>query len=213
MTPRARLLLSAALLAGAFVLLQLRSTGEAVPVRKALDTIPQALGDWQGREGTVLETGVLQVLKAKDYVVRRYTDPAGRSLWLFIGYWDTQRKGAQPHSPKNCLPGAGWEPLEAGRLTVPVPGQSAPLIVNRVVIQKEREQQVVLYWYQAQGRPVAGEVEARVEMVKSALWRNRTDGALVRVTAPVQGSLAETTQRLAAYVGTLYPVLGEYLPG
>ena len=213
MTPRARLLLSATLLAAAFLLLQLRSTGEAVPVRKALDTIPQALGDWQGREGTVLETGVLQVLKAKDYVVRRYTDPAGRSLWLFIGYWDTQRKGAQPHSPKNCLPGAGWEPLEAGRLTVPVPGQRAPLTVNRVVIQKEREQQVVLYWYQAQGRPVAGEVEARVEMVKSALWRNRTDGALVRVTAPVQGSLAETTQRLAAYVGTLYPVLGEYLPG
>ena len=213
MTPRARLLMSATLLAAAFLLLQLRSTGEAVPVRKPLDTMPQALGDWQGREATVLETDVLRVLKAKDYVMRRYAAPDGRSLWLFIGYWDTQRKGAQPHSPKNCLPGAGWEPLEAGRLTVPVPGQSAPLTVNRVVIQKENQQQVVLYWYQAQGRPVAGEVEARVEMVKSALWRNRTDGALVRVTAPVQGGLAETTDRLAAYVGTLYPVLGEYLPG
>ena len=41
----------------------------------------------------------------------------------------------------------------------------------------------------------------------------RTDGALVRVTSPVYGSAAETTERLVTYVQAMYPRLGEHLPG
>jgi hypothetical protein len=49
-------------------------------------------------------------------------------------------------------------------------------------------------------------------MVRSAIFRNRTDGALVRVSTPVVGGVPETTERLVKYVQALYPVLGEYLP-
>lgn len=207
-----RAAVSCALLLGTLLVLQLRSTGEAVPIRTSLDAFPAALGDWQGREATVFEVEVLNVLKVKDYLMRRYVDPAGRSLWLYIGYWDTQRKGAQPHSPKNCLPGSGWEPLEASRVTIPLLPPHAPITVNRFLIQKGRDQQLVVYWYHQQGRAIAGEVPARIEMVKNAILRNRTDGALVRVSSPVYGSAAETSRHLVAYIQTLYPILGEYLP-
>jgi len=212
MTQRARVALSVSLLIGALLALQLRSSGEAVPIRKPLDGFPSAVGEWQGREGTILELDILNLLKAKDYLVRRYQDPAGRSLWLFIGYWDSQRKGAQPHSPKNCLPGGGWEPLEASRLAVSLPRPFAPITVNRYLIQKNRDQQVVLYWYQSQGRAVAGELEARLEMVKNSIVRHRTDGALVRVSSPVYGSMQETSDRVVKYIQAMYPVLDEYLP-
>ena len=212
MTQRARVALSVSLLIGALLALQLRSSGEAVPIRKPLDGFPSAVGEWQGREGTILELDILNLLKAKDYLVRRYQDPAGRSLWLFIGYWDSQRKGAQPHSPKNCLPGGGWEPLEASRLAVSLPRPFAPITVNRYLIQKNRDQQVVLYWYQSQGRVVAGELEARLEMVKNSIVRHRTDGALVRVSSPVYGSMQETSDRVVKYIQAMYPVLDEYLP-
>lgn len=207
-----RAAVSCTLLLGTLLVLQLRSTGEAVPIRTSLDAFPAALGDWQGREATVFEVEVLNVLKVKDYLMRRYVDPAGRSLWLYIGYWDTQRKGAQPHSPKNCLPGSGWEPLEASRVTIPLLPPHAPITVNRFLIQKGRDQQLVVYWYHQQGRAIAGEVPARIEMVKNAILRNRTDGALVRVSSPVYGSAAETSRHLVAYIQTLYPILGEYLP-
>jgi EpsI family protein len=207
-----RLLLSVALLLGAFLALQLRGTGEAVPVRQPLSTFPSSIGRWEGRAATALDVEVLNVLKVKDYLMRRYTDGTGRSLWLYIGYWDSQRKGAQPHSPRNCLPGGGWEPLEATRVTVPLPDGHAPITVNRYVIQKDRDQQVVLYWYQSQGRAVAGEVAARMDMVRNALTRNRTDGALVRVSMPAYGSVAETSDALVRYVQAMYPVLGRYLP-
>ncbi len=207
-----RLLVSCSLLLGALLFLSFRSTGEAVPIRTPLDSFPETLGAWQGREATIFEVEILNILKANDYLMRRYVDPAGRSLWLYIGYWETQRKGAQPHSPRNCLPGSGWEPLEATRLTIPLPPPYAPLTVNRYLVQKDRAQQIVFYWYDAQGRPMAGEVAARIEMVKSAIFRNRTDGALIRVSSPVYGSVAETSNLLVKYVQAMYPVLSQHLP-
>lgn len=211
MTGRGRLILSLGLLVGTLGFLQLRSTGEAIPLRRTLATFPVALGEWQGREATLLDGDTLRVLRPTDYLVRRYADPSGRSLWLYIGYWDSQRRGVQPHSPKNCLPGGGWEPLEAVRMAVPL-GDGRAIPVNRFVIQKEREQQVVLYWYQSRGRALAGEVEARVQMVRGAILLNRTDGAVVRVSSPVYGNAADTTAWLVRYVQALDAVLGEHLP-
>lgn len=207
-----RVLVSLGLLVGALLVFQLRSTGEAVPVRESFDRFPMVIGGWRGTQATVLEVEILNVLKVSDYVMRRYTDQAGRSLWLYVGYWATQRKGAQVHSPKNCLPGGGWEPLEASRLTIRLPGPPTAITVNRYLIQKDRAMQVVLYWYQQQGQAIAGEVPARIEMVRSAVRHNRTDGALVRVSMPVSGSVEETPAQLVQYVQTLYPVLGRYLP-
>lgn len=207
-----RAAIAAALLLGALVVLQFRSTGEAVPIRKSFDTFPSQIATWHERQSNNLDLEIVNLLKVNDYVMRRYSNPDGRTLWLYIGYWSTQRKGAQIHSPRNCLPGGGWEPIEASRVVVPLPGARAPIEVNRYLIQKDRDQQVVLYWYQSQGKAVAGELDAKIQMVRSAITRNRTDGALVRVSAPVSGGVAETTDVLVRYVQALYPVLADYLP-
>jgi len=204
--------LSLSLLIGALLVLHLRSSGEAVPIRKSLDSFPSAVGDWQAREGVLLEQDILNVLKAKEYLMRRDQDPSGRSVWLFIAYWDTLRKGATPHSPRNCLPGDGWEPLEASMVTIPLPQLLTSITVNRYLIQKDRDQQVVLYWYQSQGRAIAGELAARVQLVRNSIARHRTDGALVRISSPVYGSVQETSDRLVKYVQAMYPALGDYLP-
>ena len=98
--------LSLALLIGALLVLHLRSSSEAVPIRKSLDSFPNTVGQWQAREGVLLDLDTLNVLRPKDYLMRRDQDRWGRSVFVFIAYWDSQRKGAQPHSPKNCLPGA-----------------------------------------------------------------------------------------------------------
>ena len=207
-----RLALSCLLLLGTLLVLQFHSHGEAVPIRKPFSTFPDSVTRWRAQEDSYFNTEVLGVLKVDDYLMRRYVDESGRALWLYVGYWATQRKGAQIHSPRNCLPAGGWEPVEAARITIPIGGGREAITVNRYLIQKDRDLQVVLYWYQAQGRVVAGELSAKIEMVRSAILRNRTDGALVRVSAPVVGGLPETTDRLVKYVQALYPILGEYLP-
>jgi len=207
-----RIAISLTVLVGALILLQIRSTGEAVPIRKPLDGFPNVIGSWQGAQGFVFDLDTLNVLKPKDYVMRRYVNPEGRGIWLFIAYWDSQRKGAQPHSPRNCLPGAGWEPLQSSEITVPVPPPLGPITVNRYLIQKDQEQLLVFYWYQSQGQAIAGEVAAKVQMVKNSITRRRTDGALVRVLSPIYGNVQTTSDLVVGYLQNLYPVLGEYLP-
>lgn len=213
MSTNTRAGVAAVLLLTTLMVLQLRSVGETVPVRKSLELFPDRIGEWRERETTNLGAEVQNILKVHDYVMRRYVDASRHSVWLYIGYWATQRRGSgQIHSPKNCLPGAGWEPVNASRLTITLPPPYAPIEVNRYLIQKDRSMQVVLYWYQAQGHAVAGELGAKVSMVRSALTRRRTDGALIRASSPVTGTEAEATERLIRYVQALYPALGEYLP-
>lgn len=212
MSSLVRLSISAAVLVTALLVLQFRSSGEAVPVRKSLDLFPIHLGRWEARQDTALEPQVINQLRVNDYLMRRYVHDSGQSLWLYIGYWATQRKGADFHSPKNCLPGGGWEPVEATRITIDLPAPQPAITVNRYVIQKDRTMQVVLYWYQTHGRAIAGEVEAKIELVRGSITRNRTDGALVRVSGVVAGNPQATTERLVEYVQRMYPVLHEFLP-
>jgi EpsI family protein len=209
---RARAVAALVILACALAVLQGHSAGESVPIRKPLDAFPATLGEWHGREGVVFDTRTLEKLKVTDYLMRDYADPRGRLLNLYIGYWDNQRRGAGIHSPKHCLPGAGWEPVDASLMTIALDPPHGAVTVNRYLIQKEQSQAVVLYWYQAHGEVTAGEVRARIALVKSALTRHRTDGALVRVISPVSGSVRDTTERMAGYVRALYPVLLAYLP-
>jgi EpsI family protein len=209
MTPRT--VACAGLLFAAVVVVQFRSHGEAVSPRKPLDTFAPVIAGWQPAEASMFTDDIRNVLKASDYVMRRYDD-AGRSASLFIGYWDSQRKGAQPHSPKNCLPGSGWEPLEMSRIPIPL-SAGGTLTVNRFLIQKDQERQLILYWYQAQGKAVAGELQAKLEMVRNSILYNRTDGAIIRVSSPIYGSVAETSARLVQFVQALQPLLSEYLPG
>jgi EpsI family protein len=196
----------------AFVVIQLRSVGEGVPMRRSLDTFPHTLGIWRGQDDTILDPDVLKILKVSDYLMRRYVDPAGHPAWLYVGYWQSRRKGADIHSPRNCLPGGGWDPVEGGRLTISIAGSASPIVVNRYLIQKDQQMQVVIYWFQTQGKVVAGEVEAKLDLMRSAMLMNRTDGALVRISSPVSGTPRETTERLVSYVQSIYPVLREYLP-
>jgi EpsI family protein len=212
LSPVVRVSISAAVLVAALLVLQFRSSGEAVPIRKSLDLFPASLGRWEGRQDTALEPQVINQLKVNDYLMRRYVHDSGQSLWLYIGYWASQRKGADFHSPKNCLPGGGWEPVEATRIRIDLAGAHPPITVNRYVIQKDRTMQVVLYWYQTHGRAIAGEVDAKIELVRGSITRNRTDGALVRVSSVVAGNPQATTDRLVEYVQSIYPMLHEFLP-
>jgi EpsI family protein len=138
---------------------------------------------------------------------------------LYIGYYESQRQGDTIHSPLNCLPGSGWEPVSKSYVSIPVEAgshASANILVNQYVIQKGLDRQVVLYWYQSHGRVVANEYRSKIFMVYDAVRLNRSDAALVRVVSPViggdPGAEARAGDRAVAFVKTMFPLLDRYLP-
>jgi EpsI family protein len=219
--------LALAMMAGTWAFLASRSRAEPALARKPFSEFPLQLGTFAGRD---LEIGeeVLKLLKLSDHVMRVYvpaSDERQRSgafegqtrqsaapVWLYVGYYGSQRTGATYHSPKNCLPGGGWVFKSSEPVTEVIPGQPDAAI-NRVVIEKGFERQLILYWYQDRGRIIASEYAAKGYLILDATTRNRTDGALVRVSTPIVGSEDEAFRHAATFVRQAFPALGGHLPG
>jgi EpsI family protein len=211
---RRLVVLSLCLLAGA-VLVGWRSVTENVAIRRSFDAFPMTIGSWTGRVAPDFDDRVLTVLGVDDYVNRVYLDATQYPLGLYIGYYESQRQGDTIHSPLNCLPGAGWQPMKQARMSLRVRDGNSPrdIEVNRVLIQKGLDKQLVLYWYQSHGRVVASEYWGKVYLVVDAIRFNRSDGAMVRVVAPIGDSETEAERRAVQFVETMFPLLGTYLPG
>ena len=172
------------------------SHGESTPPARPLNEFPQDIGSYRSVADYPFDADTLKILGVTDYVNRAYFSPAHGELGLYVGYFRTQRTGAQIHSPKNCLPGAGWQPTVSEIYQLALPdGRKVP--VNLYVIRKDLDQQVVLYWYQSHGRVVASEYWGKFYMVADAIRLNRTDAALVRITAPVRNGDLETARNQA----------------
>jgi EpsI family protein len=161
------------------------SHGESTPPARPLSDFPSDIGSYRTVKEFPFDADTLKVLGVTDYTNRIYFSPTLGDVGLYIGYFRTQRTGATIHSPKNCLPGAGWQPTvsEIYQLTLS-DGRKVP--VNLYVVRKDMDQQIVLYWYQSHGRVIASEYWGKFYMVADAIRLNRTDAALVRITAPVR---------------------------
>jgi EpsI family protein len=206
-------ILSAALLiqAGLFYA---TSRAEDVPTVRPLREFPIAIGPWVMTKEGYIDEETAKVLAADDTLTRVY-GRAGAVVQpsLFVAYFSTQRTGKAPHSPKNCLPGSGWEPSREDFLNVEVPGAPQPIEVNRYVVAKGENQSVVLYWYQSRDRVIASEYEAKFWTVADAIRQNRTDTALVRVVVPILGGDEDKAQQVAVeFVQAFFQPLRTYLP-
>ena len=195
------------------------SKTEHVPPRAPLSQLPYSLEKWTGREATPFEPEIVDVLGVDEHVNRIYS--AGSAVaGLYIGYYQSQRQGDTIHSPLNCLPGAGWEPLSRTYLPVAVSARAGSppqeVTINRYVIRKGLDRQVVLYWYHSHGRVVANEYRSKVLMVYDAVRLNRTDAALIRVVTPITGTGADAEELATAqavdFVKAMFPTLDRYLP-
>jgi EpsI family protein len=190
------------------------SRGEKAPVGPALDLFPAKAQNWEEVRNFPVEQEIRDQLKADDILNRLYQDPAsGTAADLFVAYFKTQRTGQSPHSPKNCLPGSGWEPEATGSVEVAVAGQPQPIRINRYVVSHGDEKSVVLYWYQSQRRVIASEFSAKFWLVMDSIRYHRSDTALVRITVPVSNNDLEAATRAGvAFVQTVFPMLKNYLP-
>jgi len=196
------------------IFLQARSAKEVLPAREDLASLPHQLGPWVGTD-IAIPQDVLDILGAGDFLLRVYrnSDTPEPYVDLFIAYFSSQRSGDSIHSPKNCLPGAGWSPVESERVALTLPGH-ATFPANRYVIAKGEDRMLVLYWYLAHDRAVASEYWAKFYLVADAMRLNRSDGSLLRVTTPLgRGeSIEAAQQRLLSLAGNVTPLIDRYVP-
>jgi len=205
-----RLWMTVGVLLGAYVLFHTMSHGEPIIPHRPLRDLSYSVGNWSGQE-LPLAGQIVQAVGVSDYTNRIYFRPANPPVQLYIGYYANQRAGDTMHSPKNCLPGSGWDPISAGYATIPLTTYRQ-IVVNDYVIQKDLNKQMVWYWYQGRGRVVASEYAGKFWMVTDAISRNRTDGALVRLITPITDDETKARMRLISFAQSLFPDLDAIIP-
>ncbi len=155
----------------------------ATPDTQALSLFPSTIGTWTGTDSP-LDQDVVKTAAVDDYLNRNYRSDSAE-LGLYVGYYKSQRKGEALHSPLQCLPGAGWEPMKAEPYRLMTDADGAVSTVNKLIVQKGVDQMLVLYWYQTLNRVTASEYARKLFLVADAFRTGRTDVALVRVISPI----------------------------
>jgi len=165
-----------------------------------------SLGDWTGKHAK-LDQSVIDKLGFTDYLLANYQNEKQETVNFYVAYYESQRKGVSPHSPRVCIPGGGWEIYDLKRISV----REHP--VNRVIIKRGNQRQLVYYWFQGHGRIVANEYINKWYLFLDAIIKNRTDGSLVRVVTNVMEneSLDTADARLVDLMSQVEPELKQYI--
>ena len=208
-----RSFIASSLMLAALVSLFFLSRVEEVPPIKPLATFPKQIGNWKGIESR-FDQKVYDVLGVDDSFLCDYFAPDGSQVNLYIGFYRSQREGELIHSPKHCMPGGGWNIVLTQLEEIAVPGKNpGKEKVIKLLLQKGKDRQVVLYWFQARGRYVSSEYMQKIYLVWDSIFKNRTDESFIRLISPVTVNEAQTLEYMKGFTQELIPLLKEYLPG
>jgi len=205
-----RLIIAAACVVATSGYLRLAAASDLAPSAPRLSALPLEIGDWRGRDAGRLSHETESVLQADAYTLRTYSR-GGLPVSLFVAYYATQRAGHTMHSPLNCLPGNGWSWVDRTRERLATDA-GREIEVNRNVASKDGASALVYYWYQSRGRAIASDYVNRLALVYDALALHRSDGAIVRVVAPLSPNDPRSAAEVESFIRAAYGALAAHLP-
>lgn len=204
-------LMVAGLLAGGISSYALVVNGQyIIPDRQSFATFPMTVGE---RElyPDVLSESVLDVLKLDDYFIGDYVANDVQPINLYMAYYGAQTDGSAIHSPKDCLPGGGWEIVSLSVVSLEKAG--LPGKANRAVIRKGEDALLVYFWVNQQGKNFASELAARASLLIRSVTENRTDGTLLRIISPLgEQSEARAEEEIQRFIADISTDLNRFLP-
>lgn len=188
------------------------------PVRYvSFDTFPLSLGTWKGRPDAIPQEQ-LGGLGLTSYFLanfdRERDNAPAETVNFYIAYYADQRLGAAPHSPKVCLPGDGWEMTLSDHYGIKVPASGKILYVNRAVIRKGTETRLVYFWLRERGEDVSSTLEVKWRLLLDAFKSGRSDGALIRIVAPVPdiNRIGEQDALIQNFLTDVWPEINLFMP-
>jgi exosortase D (VPLPA-CTERM-specific) len=214
--PAPKALIASVAIIGSFAVLAniIPKRDEIIPAHENFASFPLQIATWNGR-GDRLEQIVIDELDVSDYLLANYRDGQTQPINLYVAYYGSQRTGESAHSPRTCLHGGGWKITSLTQQNIDnafVNGNA--LSVNRALIEMDDQKQLVYYWFQQRGRVINNEYLVKWYLFWDALTRNRTDGALVRITSPVPvgEDVEQVDQRMKRFAQSVNPLLNDYIP-
>jgi EpsI family protein len=186
-----------------------------VPLRKPLGAFPKQLAAWRYVTTVPEDPRVQKKLSTDDIIIWIYDGPVEHPIELFISYYSAVGVTGVYHSPKNCLPGSGWQIERAGVIDVcPENLEQERVSVSELLVRHRDRELLVLYWFQGRGRIISSEYWEKFFLVVDGIFTGRREGSFVRILSDVRnGNVAQTRAELSRFAGLVIPELESCLPG
>jgi len=181
-----------------------------VPISIPLDQLPQHAGDWTMTGQSRFDERVLAVLLPTDYLSRSYSNSRGDKLSLYIGFHNGGPNSGPIHSPKQCLPGSGWNRLKEDVRQVKFKDDKIPYV--SAIYQKDTDKQLFLYWFQVRDQILTNEYALKLAMIKNSVLSNRRDSAFIRLSVMATDGEGKATEIGEQFIRDFYPAIREALP-
>lgn len=185
-----------------------------VPDRTPFLLFPRQVGSLNASFES-LDPAVAQTLAADDYVSATFEGGGQLPINFFVAYYDNQTEGGGIHSPEVCLPVGGWEMSDLAPYEVSFPDTVyGTFKLNRAIIQKGVNKQLVYYWFEQRGRRFTNDFVTKFVVIFDSWTKGRLDGALVRFVTPIdpEGGEAAADARLKAFMAQALPLLPRFVP-
>jgi EpsI family protein len=182
----------------------------AVPVVKPLAQFPAVYHEWRMISQERFSEDILSVLKPTDYLSRSYEGPRVSRIGLYIGYHDGGKESGEIHSPKNCLPGNGWQQVSNERMHLNTQLNKISLI--KAVYQKGDTRELFLYWFQVQDKTLSNEYSLKLAGISNSIIHGRKDAAFIRISVPFEVDEHEAEAAGVSFIQDFYPLIREFLP-
>ncbi|MGH2563665.1 MAG: exosortase C-terminal domain/associated protein EpsI, partial [Ginsengibacter sp.] len=154
----------------------------------------------------------LVLLGTDNTFVRKYKDPDGKAVYLYIVYSQNNRKIYHP--PENCYTGGGGVSiLERTLDAIPVSYKNLIIHANRLELQARQLHQITFYWFKAGDSFTSSYWKEQTLVAINSLWGKRQGSALIRISADFTGNNKEAAIReVKEFTGLITPQLMKYLP-
>ncbi len=218
--PKSKLFASARFgffLAGALILVFQASASRMLKIDETkigvpgLHEVPWDIGAWRASGEQFMDADQVAVLKPDEYILRDYVSAqGGPPIGLFVAYFKSLQNVYGPHSPRICLPGAGWLITTSKTATIAVPNRAEGIPVNEYTMERGNDRILVLYWYQNDRDVWAEEYHAKLRLLPDLIRYRRSDVSLVRLVTPLNQSTAENElAHCTRFTQDVFPLLAQ----
>lgn len=181
-----------------------------VPINRPLRDFPVERMGWTMVTQSTFSDKIVALLKPTDYMARRYKGPNGEVVDIYVGYHSGAKGVGEVHSPKQCLPGGGWERVREEKIKVDAEG--GPITLVSALYQKAESKDLFLYWYKVKGGYLSDEYSLKASQIVNSILYRRRDASFIRVSVPYDGNEANAIAGGIDFIKVFSPVLNEFLP-
>jgi EpsI family protein len=173
--------------------------------------LPSGIGDWKMGPSLSLDLDFIWSLRFPQFAFRPYRR-GGETVNVFVGYGDRLDRNRSLLSPKNGLPGRGWEVTDRSTAKLGPDGR----VVERVVAHSGSRRLLTYHWYEGMDSVSGEALRAILSADQSPLRRSGRPRVIrigTQVAAGSAGGEADGDRRLQAFAAGFAAAISDLKSG